>query len=156
VVENPGREFVVLADRGLLVRALINLLDNAIKFSPRGKTVTCAIELDQLNGRPAAACTIADQASGMSRLQQRSLFKRFARTPLTGADDEGRPVRSNSIGLGLAVVHTVVTRHDGAIDCHSELGEGTVFTICLPLIDEFRDATQDSATERPARLRSEA
>ena len=150
VVEDPGREFVVSADRGLLVRALINLLDNAIKFSPSGKSVVCALEADRLHGRPAVACTITDQASGMSRIQQKSLFKRFARTPLTGADDEGRPVRSNSIGLGLVVVHTVVTRHDGVIDCHSELGEGTVFTICLPLIDESRDASDDTPDVRAA------
>jgi signal transduction histidine kinase len=136
LVEDPGREYVVNADRSLLVRALINLLDNAIKFSPPGKDVVCALEPDRLHGRPAVACTITDQASGMSRVQQKSLFKRFARAPVTGGDDEGRPVRSNSIGLGLAVVHTVVTRHDGVVDCHSELGEGTVFTICLPLFDE--------------------
>ena len=152
VVEDPGREFVVSADRGLLVRALINLLDNAIKFSPPGKAVVCALELDRLHGRPSVACTITDQASGMSRMQQKSLFKRFARAPVTGADDEGRPVRSNSIGLGLAVVHTVVTRHDGVVDCHSELGEGTVFTICLPLLDEARAAADagDAATDEAA------
>ena len=88
----------------------------------------------------------------MSRMQQKSLFKRFARAPVTGADDEGRPVRSNSIGLGLAVVHTVVTRHDGVVDCHSELGEGTVFTICLPLLDEARAAADagDAATDEAA------
>ncbi len=136
VVEDPGREYVINADRGLLVRALINLLDNAIKFSPPGKDVVCALEPDRLHGRPAVACTITDQASGMSQVQQKSLFKRFARTPVTGADDEGRPVRSNSIGLGLVVVQTVVTRHDGVVDCHSEIGEGTVFTICLPLLED--------------------
>ena len=144
-VEDPGREYVVNADRPLLVRALVNLLDNAIKFSPPGKDVVCALELDRLHGRPAVACTIVDQASGMSRVQQKSLFKRFARSPVIGVGDSGRPARSNSIGLGLAVVQTVVTRHDGVVDCHSEIGEGTVFTICLPLVEEAPEAS----SERP-------
>jgi signal transduction histidine kinase len=133
VVEDPGREYVVEADRSLLARALINLLDNAIKFSPPEKSVVCALRDDVLHGRAAVTCMITDQATGMSQEQQASLFKRFARSSLTGDDVESRPVRSSGIGLGLAVVHTVVTRHDGIIECHSELGGGTVFSITLPL-----------------------
>ncbi len=143
VIEDPGREYVVDADRSLLARALINLLDNAIKFSPAGRSVVCAFAEATLRGGPAVALTITDQASGMSQEQQKSLFKRFARSPGTGDPAELKKVRSNSIGLGLAVVHTVVTRHDGLIDCRSEIGEGTTFTITLPLREGDEDGDGD-------------
>ena len=136
VVEDPGREYVIKADRGLLVRALVNLLDNAVKCSPPGKIVRCALAPASLHGHPAVACTIMDQASGMSQEQQKSLFKRFARSAAGSRETGERPIRSNSIGLGLAVVHAVVMRHDGTIDCQSEVGQGTVFTITLPLAGE--------------------
>jgi signal transduction histidine kinase len=136
VLRDPGREFVVEADRGLLSRALINLIDNAIKFSQPGTIVVCALAESTLRGRPAVALTVTDQASGMSQEQQQSMFRRFARTRTTGQDGGGAPVRFDSIGLGLSVVHTVVTRHNGLIDCQSEVGGGTTFTITLPLFDE--------------------
>jgi signal transduction histidine kinase len=119
-------EYVVLADRRLLTRALINLLDNAIKFSPRDKTVTCRLTPDQLGGAPAVACEIADSAGGMAQAQLADLFHRFAtsREDVTG---------SQGVGLGLALVHAVVTRHHGVIRCESARGEGTVFTLTLPL-----------------------
>jgi CHASE2 domain-containing sensor protein/signal transduction histidine kinase len=119
-------EYVVMADRRLLTRALINLLDNAIKFSPREKAVTCRLTPDHLEGHPAVACEIADSAGGMAQAQLADLFHRFA----TSRDDiTGSP----GVGLGLALVHTVVTRHHGVIRCESARGEGTVFTLTLPL-----------------------
>ena len=119
-------EYVVLADRGLVTRALVNLLDNAVKYSPPGKSVVCRILPAALNGRPAVACEIADSAGGMAQSQLDRLFRRFAtsRDALNG---------TAGVGLGLALVHTVVTRHNGIITCESADGEGTVFTITLPL-----------------------
>jgi CHASE2 domain-containing sensor protein/signal transduction histidine kinase len=133
VIKDPGREFVINADRGLLARAFINLLDNAIKFSPPGKPVTCTLKEATLHDRPAVSCTIIDQGMGMSQEQQKSLFTRFARPPMTSIDGDRRARRSDGVGLGLAVVHTVVTRHDGTVACRSEVGEGTAFNIILPL-----------------------
>ena len=119
-------EYVVLADRGLVTRALVNLLDNAVKYSPPGKAVVCRLAPSSLNGRPAVACEIADSAGGMAQSQLDRLFRRFAtsRDALNG---------TAGVGLGLALVHTVVTRHNGIIACESADGEGTVFTITLPL-----------------------
>jgi signal transduction histidine kinase len=119
-------EFVVLADRSLVTRALVNLLDNAVKYSPAGKRVLCRLATAVLNDRPAVACEIADSAGGMAQSQLERLFRRFAtsRDALNGAE---------GVGLGLALVHTVVTRHNGIVACDSAHGEGTVFTITLPL-----------------------
>ena len=61
-VANDEDEYVVLADRGLLTRALVNLLDNAVKFSPAGEKVICSIGHSSLDGAPAIECRIADRA----------------------------------------------------------------------------------------------
>jgi signal transduction histidine kinase len=75
------------------------------------------------------ACEIADRAGGMAQSQLDRLFRRFAtsRDALNG---------TAGVGLGLALVHTVVMRHNGTIACESADGEGTVFTITVPLESE--------------------
>jgi signal transduction histidine kinase len=135
-VELPEVEYVVLADRGLMTRALVNLLDNAVKFSPAGRTVSCRLWLDELAGRPAVACEIADHAGGIPQADLADLFRKFAssKNSLSG---------STGIGLGLALVHTVVTRLDGVITCHSVEGEGTAFTITMPLQEEVLESKAD-------------
>jgi signal transduction histidine kinase len=122
-------EYVVLADRSLMTRALVNLLDNAVKFSPRGKFVQCRLAPARLEGRAAVACEIADDAGGMDAAEMNNLFRKFAssRDALSG---------SPGVGLGLALVHAVVSRHQGTIVCASVDGAGTVFTITLPLHED--------------------
>jgi CHASE2 domain-containing sensor protein/signal transduction histidine kinase len=122
-------EYVVLADRRLLTRALINLLDNAIKFSPEGKSVTCRLRPDHFKSEDSVVCEIADSAGGMAQAQLAELFRKFA----TSREDVSG---SQGVGLGLALVHTVITRHQGVIRCESAEGEGTVFTVALPLYDD--------------------
>jgi len=134
-IADPGREFVIHADRRQLVRAFINLLDNAIKASPAGEAVVCSLTETTLRGRKAVACAIADRATGISQEHQRNLFNRFARAPTPADGADRTPLRADGVGLGLTVVHTVVTRHDGVVACESEVGRGTVFTVTLPLYD---------------------
>jgi signal transduction histidine kinase len=135
IIEDPGREFVVHADRRQLVRALVNLLDNGVKFNPPGRPVVCTLTEATLRGRPAVACAIADQTSGLKLERQRNLFNRFARAPLAADGADRTPLRADGVGLGLTVVHTVVTRHDGVVEWRGEPDEGSVFTITLPLFD---------------------
>ncbi len=131
-IEDPGREYDVNADRAQLTRALISLLENAVRFSPEDRAIRCAIGAASLHGRPAVACTMIGEASDLGLEQLLGLFNRFARTSPIQEGDETRLVRSDSIGLGLAVAHTVVTRHDGVIECHGVSGHA-VFTVTLPL-----------------------
>ena len=121
-------EYVVLAERRLLTRALVNLLDNAVKFSPAGKDVDCRLAMDNLDGAEAVSCEIADHAGGMAQAQVADLFQRFA----TSREDVSG---SSGVGLGLALVHAVVTRHHGRIRCESVQGQGTIFTLTLPLCE---------------------
>jgi CHASE2 domain-containing sensor protein len=127
--EAEAVEFLVLADRGLMSRALVNILDNAVKFSPAGTQIVCRLRAGELGGAPAVVCEIADQAGGMDQDELNDVFTKFA---------SGRDAVSGSpgIGLGLALVRTVVTRHNGVVSCESRRGEGTTFRIVLPTIDE--------------------
>lgn len=121
-------ERLVLADRSLLTRALINLVDNAIKYTEPGGFVRCGLDLDPAGD--AVVCTIADSGRGMSSEQLSHLFERFQRAP-----SAGQP-HIDGVGLGLAFVHAVILRHGGAITCESRPGRGTTFTVTLPLTGE--------------------
>lgn len=124
----PG-EFTIFADRGSLMRALINLLDNAVKFSPDGGTVTCEVGPAVLEGRRAVACEIMDNAGGMAEATASKIFNRFATTGVAANGTSG-------VGLGLALVQAVAARHHGAVVCKTTLGVGSVFTFTLPFHDE--------------------
>ncbi|MET0375821.1 MAG: ATP-binding protein, partial [Rhizorhabdus sp.] len=117
-VDGVDDPHMVDGDRQLLTRAVINLIGNAIKYSDKG-VIRCA--LSELDGN--IRLTIADQGVGMSEAQRAKLFERFQQGPREG------------IGLGLALVRTVVARHHGTIDCESAPGNGTTFTIGLPKSD---------------------
>lgn len=123
VAAETDGEVLVEGDRALLTRTLINLVDNAIKYSPAGGRVDCAVRIEG----DEAVCTIADQGEGMTPAQVANLFMRFHRVRPKGGE------RIDGVGLGLSFVHAVVQRHGGRIDCASTLGQGSSFTVRLPL-----------------------
>lgn len=114
----------LIGDSGLLRRALANLLDNAIKYSPPRTTV-------RLNLRDAGEhllIEVADEGYGIAPENLRQLFTRYARFSAPGQPE------ARGVGLGLVMVKTVVERHGGRIEVSSTLGEGTAFAIHLPRI----------------------
>ncbi len=115
---------VVRADRALLVRSLVNLINNAVKYSPPDTTVTVSA---RLQGREAH-CGVRDQGYGISEADQQRLFERFARFSQPGQPQE------KGVGLGLAFVKTVIDRHHGEMRVTSKLGEGSEFGFVLPLL----------------------
>ena len=124
-IESPseGEAVWIAADGSLILRALINLLDNAIKYSPEGAKVACWLDVT----KAVARITISDTGYGIPLDQQAHLFERFRRfhTP-------GQP-RIEGTGLGMAFVHVVVQRHGGQIAVESALGKGTEVSVTLPL-----------------------
>jgi CHASE2 domain-containing sensor protein/signal transduction histidine kinase len=122
-------EYLVHADRSLLTRALINLVDNAIKYTDPGGRVDCRLWAAPSPAGPSVICTIADNGRGMSADQLSHLFEQFRRAPSDGK------AHIDGVGLGLAFVQTVVQRHGGVITCESKPMEGAVFTVTLPLSD---------------------
>lgn len=113
----------VRADRSLMTRAITNLLNNAVKYSPTDTVVRVA-----LTGAPPGRirCAIADQGYGMAEEARAHLFERFRRFRVPGQP------HTQGAGLGMALVKTVVTRHEGEVKVESEPGQGTVVTVSMP------------------------
>jgi two-component system phosphate regulon sensor histidine kinase PhoR len=113
----------VSADRTRVEQVLVNLVHNAIKFTPPGGTITVSarVERDQL------AVAVADTGVGISAAELPRVFERFYK------QDKAR--RSDGTGLGLAIAKHIVQAHGGAIRVESELGHGTTFTFTLPLAE---------------------
>jgi signal transduction histidine kinase len=115
-------ELTGMWDTVRLGRVLDNLLDNAIKYSPRGGTVEVAIRSEA----GFAALSVADRGEGIPAADLPHIFERFRR----GRNVEGR---FPGTGIGLAGVYRIIELHHGTISVESQIGEGTRFTIRLPL-----------------------
>ncbi len=120
--ELPDEEYPVLCEPGLLKRAVLNLLTNAVKYSPEGSEVRLRIEREPRGWR----LEIHDEGDGIGPEDLRLLFQRFGRLEKT----TGRRVAG--LGLGLMIVKTVVERHGGSVEVVSEPGLGSIFSIRLP------------------------
>lgn len=109
-------------DSSLIARAIGNLLDNAVNYSPDGSTIRCEVSREERDW----LITVSDQGPGIPAEQIQLLFKPFERLNQHG---EGMPPGS---GLGLAFVHTVMQRHGGSITCCSTPGQGCTFAARFP------------------------
>jgi signal transduction histidine kinase len=116
----------VQADREALARALWNLLDNAVKYSPQNKTVWAKATCE--NGR--VAITVSDKGLGIAPHEQKRIFKKFVRA--ASAEVAG----ARGTGLGLTMVEHIVAAHGGQVHVDSEAGIGSTFTILLPSAKE--------------------
>jgi signal transduction histidine kinase len=116
------------ADRSLMTRALVNVLNNAVKYSPPDTHIVCTIALDEATPRHVS-CSIADQGYGIAHEDQAKLFEPFRRF------HAGQRPEVSGAGLGMAFVKTVVTRHGGEVHVQSEPGRGTTLTMTLPALD---------------------
>src|SRR5690606_14566434 len=133
----PGRA-IVQADGDMLGRALGNLVDNAVHYSPDGAHVLCRLYAEANHW----IVSVKDKGRGLSADQQARLFEPFQRFDV---DSPGNPEGS---GLGLALVHTVVQRHGGRVEVESARGHGSVFRVILPV---RRDVDAAHRWRRPAR-----
>ena len=116
----------VQADREALARALWNLLDNAVKYSPQNKTVWAKATCE--NGR--VAISVTDKGLGIATHEQKRIFKKFVRA------DSAEVAGAKGTGLGLTMVEHIVAAHGGQVHVDSEPGVGSTFTILLPSAKE--------------------
>ncbi|MGN0855316.1 MAG: sensor histidine kinase [Kiritimatiellia bacterium] len=120
-VEAPGTPLVFAGHKGKLQQLIANLVENAIKFTPKGGRIV--LTLTRLDN--AARLSVADTGCGIAAADIPFVFKRFWRA------DASRHQPGN--GLGLALVKAIATSYGGTVTCASAPGKGSVFTVILPL-----------------------
>jgi len=113
----------ILTDREALAKILDNLLSNALKYTPSGKTVQVTLVYCENN----VSIQISDQGEGISDTDLPYIFERFYRT------DRSRNRKSGGFGLGLTIAKELTAALGGTISVASKLGEGSTFTIKLPV-----------------------
>jgi signal transduction histidine kinase len=113
---------LVSTDEGLLRQAVVNILDNAIKYTPPGGTIRVAVR-DQPG---VAGIEVADSGPGIPADQRDKIFDRFYRV------EKDRPRDAGGVGLGLAIAKWAVEANGGAIEVESREGRGSTFRIVLP------------------------
>jgi heavy metal sensor kinase len=112
----------VLGDEGRLRQVVINLLDNALKYTPEGGTVTVRVGPRGSGG----TVVVADTGIGIPPEHLPHVFDRFYRV------DKARSRAEGGTGLGLSIARSIVTAHGGSIDLTSTPAQGTVCTVLLP------------------------
>ncbi|MGQ0720344.1 MAG: ATP-binding protein [Candidatus Eiseniibacteriota bacterium] len=114
---------VVRGDRSSLRLAIDNLLDNAVKYTPRGGSVALRLSVDA----GAASVEVRDTGIGIDPLHGDRIFERFYRV------DRGRSRDLGGTGLGLSIVRNAVEAHGGRVEYESEPGRGSAFRFRIPL-----------------------
>jgi len=117
-----GPQVHVSGDRTALERVVLNLADNAIRYTPRGKSVF----MESSHHGACGQLVVRDEGAGIPAEDLPHIFDRFYRV------DKARATEQGGTGLGLAIVKEIVESHKGKIDVKSEVGRGTTFTIRLP------------------------
>jgi PAS domain S-box-containing protein len=115
-ISQPERDEAVMADERRISQVVINLLGNALKFTPHGST----IGLDLVDDEEFVKVTVSDEGSGIPESQRKLIFERFHQVPESEKKSQGT-------GLGLAICKAIVTAHGGTIGVDSELGKGSTF-----------------------------
>ncbi|MED5020744.1 HAMP domain-containing sensor histidine kinase [Paenibacillus chibensis] len=110
------------ADPDLLSQVWVNLLHNAIKFTPPGGAIEVRLEADE----EEVCVMVADSGIGISEEDQMHIFERFFKA------DKSRTRSGGGSGLGLSIIQKIVEMHHGSVSADSKLGTGTTMTIRLP------------------------
>lgn len=100
----------------------MNLVTNAVKYTPAGGTISIAARADD----HTCTVTVTDNGEGIPAEQLPMIFDRFYKV------DQARTRDSNSSGLGLAIAQKIIQAHNGTIEAASTVGEGTTFKVSLP------------------------
>ena len=120
-----NQPIMLLGDELRLEQVVQNLIQNAIKYSPGGGTVTVLVERQGAN----AHVRVSDQGIGIPAAAQPQLFRRFYRAP--NADSQ----HISGMGIGLYVVKEIIELHGGSVEVASQEQQGSIFTIRLPLLE---------------------
>jgi two-component system phosphate regulon sensor histidine kinase PhoR len=121
-IESVPEETILWADRDQIGQALINILDNAVKYTPEGGSITVSMAEEENE----VHVTVADTGIGIPREHLNRIFERFYRV------DKNRSRELGGTGLGLSIVKHIIHSHGGRVWVQSELESGSAFTFSLP------------------------
>jgi signal transduction histidine kinase len=116
----------IRADADAVVTALLNLLDNAYKYTPAEKRIRMRVTREGSN----VLFMVEDNGMGIPSAEQTRIFRRFYRL------DRRLSRETSGVGLGLSIVHDIVRAHGGEVRVASRSGEGSTFTMLLPAAAE--------------------
>jgi two-component system sensor histidine kinase SenX3 len=122
-LDEPSEKLTLLGDRRQLVSALGNLIDNAVKYSEQGSEVWVSAQADE----SVISLKVVDSGIGIPARDLDRIFERFYRV------DRARSRDTGGTGLGLAIVRHVATNHEGEVLVQSSEGEGSTFTLRIPV-----------------------
>ena len=120
--------FAVNGDEGTLVEAVVNIVENGVKYSPIGSQ----IEITGSSSDNQVTIRIQDNGIGISEEDLQFLFEDFFRVKSNRSVERGS-------GVGLALTRRILEAHEGTISVESELGKGSTFELCLPAVKEIYD-----------------
>lgn len=124
----PAETPLVYADRGRIEEVLLNLLDNAVKYSPKGQDIRVRGQVTD----DEVIVSVTDAGQGIPIRERERIFERFQQL------DNSSSRRAPGAGLGLYICRAIVEAHGGRIWVHSELGVGSTFSFSLPRTEKTR------------------
>ena len=144
-LEKPKAEGMAWFDADKMDKIIYNLLSNAIKYNKVGGKIDVSLSLS----KEQAIITIADNGIGMSKEKMKHLYTRFF-------DGDYRKQNMPGTGIGLSLTHDLVKLHHGDIQCESQEGEGTTFTITLPIRKSAYAPDEIDNSDKPNAVNQEA
>lgn len=126
-VTTPAELPPVRGDSEELTQVVQNLVDNALRYGRTGKRVEVTLSVDQRGGKPMLRLDVRDFGAGISREHLPRLTERFYRVDAAASRAKG------GTGLGLAIVKHIVNRHQGILTIDSEMGQGSTFSVLIPV-----------------------
>ncbi len=144
-LEKPKTEGAAWFDADKIDKIIYNLLSNAIKYNKVGGKIKVWLSLS----KDQAVITIKDNGIGMSKEKMKHLYTRFF-------DGDYRKQNQPGTGIGLSLTHDLVKQHHGNIQCESQEGEGTTFTITLPIRKSAYAPDEIDNSDKPNAVNQEA
>ena len=144
-LEKPRGDGMAWFDADKLDKIIYNLISNAIKYNKVGGKIDVSLSLS----KEQAVISVSDNGIGMSKEKMRHLYTRFF-------DGDYRKQNQSGTGIGLSLTHDLVKLHHGDIQCESQEGKGTTFTITLPIRKSAYAPDEIDNTDKPNAVNQEA
>ena len=126
IVKDIQQDILINGNEERLEQVLMNLINNAVKYSPQNKEIVVRAEKDPIS----AVVSVIDYGIGMSKPDQKMVFERFYRA-------NGHDSTTPGLGMGLYISAAIIKEHNGTMRVKSKLNEGSVFSFSLPLINSI-------------------